>query len=300
MKRALVAGTVSLGLLSASASAGVFQDVFHGLQLAATPSGFPVLPTSDGTRVNGQRAGRVRIIPETLGQGYSLEFNRSFGLDSGGRPETFDLGPVDLQLNGNTAMTAGFTRRGFLIGSMNVNAQGLDYLLRAKSGIQDAELSGTIDANSTIEINQFGFYTINTLVTNSGSRLTVDGVVADDFVATDLGVGPINIEGNIFIDILASGLAQAGVDTSGLETLFPRSPIDQITNSIQQGALNAATAAGLLDGTAQVRGAAFGAELPSDLDSIPTSLPNSAAAALPEPATLAMLLLGAIPLMRRR
>jgi hypothetical protein len=303
MKRFVIASVAAGAMGAASAHAGIFQDVFRGLQIVSTPSGSPVLPQVDGSRVNGQRVGRVRIVPETLGQGYSVEFNRNFGLDTTGRPETFDLGPVDLELNGATAMTAGFTRRGFLIGTMNFSANSLDYLLRAKTGAQNAELSGTIDANGTIEINQFGFYDASVLVTNANSRLTVDGVLADDFSETDLGIGPINVQGNIFVDLLAAGLAHAGVDTTVLETLFPRSPIDQITNAIDLARpLDAAEAAGLLDGgVAQPRFAeALGIELPSTLDAAIGSVPTGAAGALPEPGTLALLAVGAAALLRRR
>lgn len=297
MRRILIASMVAV-IGSSSASAGIFQDVFHGLQLVATPSGFPVFTSGDGTRVNGQRTGRVRIIPETLGQGYSLEFDRRFGADSAGRSETFDLGPVDMQLDGSTSMTAGFTRRGFLIGSLNFNANALNYVIRGKTGAQNTELNGTIDAGGNIEINQFGFYDASLIITNSNSRLLVDGVVADDLAETNLEIGPINVQGNIFVDLLVAGLAQAGVDTSGLQALFPRSPINEINNAIQQ-ALPQNTVDLLNGGVTQPR-QALGVELPDSLDAFVAPITNGAPGTLPEPGTFALLALGGITLLRRR
>lgn len=82
------------------AQSGLYEDIYRGLQLAATPSGYPLTGTADGTRVNGQRAGRLRILPDQVGQGYTLEFDRSFGQDSRGRPEILDLGAYELELAG--------------------------------------------------------------------------------------------------------------------------------------------------------------------------------------------------------
>lgn len=298
------AGLTGAILAVAAAQGGVFEDIYRGLDLITTPSGFPILRTADGTAVNGQRAGRLRIVPDSLGQGYSLEIDRAFGNDSSGRPETFDLGPVDLTLQGSTQTTAGFTRRGFLIGTLDMNATNLSYSLRAKSGVQNTQLNGQLNASTQVEINQFGFYTLNTLITNNNSQLSVDGVVVDDFVETDFGVGPIAIEGNIYVDLIASLLSSFGVDTSVISTIFPRSPIDQLNDAFQSSLLRDSAVAGLLlagDGSTDLivgplPTSATGLTPAQTLDlgaiTAPSATLTPGAANAPEPFTAGMLLLG--------
>ncbi|MDX2200142.1 MAG: PEP-CTERM sorting domain-containing protein [Phycisphaerae bacterium] len=293
------AAVAASGLLVSSASAGVFQDVFRALDLLSTPSGAPALLTGDGTRVNGARAGRVRILPDELGNGYSLEFDRTFGQDSQGRPETFDLGPVDLTLAGDTQLTAGYTDRGFLIGNVDLSVNALNYNFRARSGAQNTNITGRLDVTNNLEINQFGFYNLSVNATNSGSTVTVDGVIQEGFSDSDFAIGPINIQGNIFVDGLAALLAGLGVDTSGLADLFPRSPIDQITAAIEQQLLkdDVATSLSRVEGFATATSSDLGLDdlgvvAGLDLAANPTIVP--------EPSGLLLLAGGAMLLIRRR
>lgn len=85
-----------------------------------------------------------------------------------------------------------------------------------------------------MEINQYGFYTLNLDVNNLDSQLVVDGVVVTGDTITNFDVGPINVKGNVFYDGLIALLAGLGVDTTGLEQLTPESPIDRIADSFQQ------------------------------------------------------------------
>ena len=63
---------VLAALLGAStASAGLYQDIYRGLQYATTPTG-PIQTTSDGIKVNGGRSGAVRILPNRLGKGWTV------------------------------------------------------------------------------------------------------------------------------------------------------------------------------------------------------------------------------------
>ena len=226
------------------AQGGLYEDIYRGLQLAATPSGYPLTGTADGTRVNGQRAGRLRILPDQVGQGYTLEFDRSFGQDSRGRPEILDLGAYELELAGATRMTLGYTRRGMFVGNANLDIGNLDYSVRGKSGVQDVNLSGTLAMQGALEINQYGFYTLSLDVNNLDSQLVVDGVVVTGDTITNFDVGPINIKGNVFYDGLVALLAGLGVDTTGLEQLTPESPIDRIADSFQQQMQSLGTVAG--------------------------------------------------------
>ena len=102
-----------------------------------------------------------------------------------------------------------------------------------------------MNAASNIEINQLGFYTLNLNVTNTGSQLTLDGVIANVSDTTDFNIGPIAVEGNIFFDGFVALLSSFGVDTTELERLTPDSPIDRISDAIQEQLQQSALVAGV-------------------------------------------------------
>ncbi|MBU0638145.1 MAG: PEP-CTERM sorting domain-containing protein [Planctomycetes bacterium] len=233
LRTGLVAFVVFVGV-SAAYGDGLFSDLYHGLDVLATPSGAPVLTTGDGTRTNGQRNGYLRILPDQLGKGYQLEFGRTFGGDTRGRPEILDLGLYELQLSGTMGATAAYTSRGLRIGNLDAAGQNINYSLRSKLSAQDFELSGTLGFSQGIEINEFGFYSYDLTVNNATSFLTVDGVLVRDVESTNFDLGPIAVEGNIFFDLTLALLSSLGLDTSGLEALSPGSPIDSINDAITQ------------------------------------------------------------------
>lgn len=212
---------------------GLWLNLYRGLDVFATPTGGPLGVTADGLRFNGQRSGRLRFTPNRLGDGWNLELDRTFGTDSTGRPEIYDLGALELEMTGNALSTFGFTSRGFLIGNGTTNLNQLNFTLRGKTGLQDFEVTGILNGQSDIEINQFGFYDITLSITNAGSQFTVDGFLVEMDENLDFNIGPISVQGNIFFDGLLALLASAGVDTSDLESLAPNSPIDRINDSIR-------------------------------------------------------------------
>jgi hypothetical protein len=228
----MLAAAASLAL---PAQAGLFRDVYYALDLLATPSGFPISTSADGTRTNGQRAGRLRIVPDVAGRGYTLEFDRTFGRDSRGRPEILDLGPFELQLSGPTQATLGYTRRGGLLtGNAEIQLNNLNYAITGKTGAQDFQISGTLSGQTSLEINRLGFYTLYLDLSNTNSQVLADGVLVDGDTDANFDIGPISLKGNIFVDALGSLLAALGVDTTGLQQLFPESPLDRIAAAIQQ------------------------------------------------------------------
>jgi len=274
---------------------GVWEDLYQGLQFAATPSGGPLLTAGDGTAVNGARSGRVRIVPNALGQGWRLELDRGFGVDSAGRPETFDLGPAQVTLNGGVSMTADYATRGWLTGGLNTTVSNMNYELDVTNGLADVNWIGTFNLGSSLDVNQFGFYTLGLNASNTSSRIAVDGVLVDDFQQTNFDVGPIFIEGNIFYDAFLGILDLLGVDTSTAAGLTPESPIDRLNQAIN----DALEEAGVLEwaeqlaGTTQVLPATLvrddpALEVPGVLI-VPPAYPD---AKLPEPAALALLAVG--------
>lgn len=322
MQRKWLFALVLGGLQSSLASAGLWETVFRGIDLAATPIGNVSL-SGDGFQTNGQRNGRARIVPNDLGDGYRLEFDRNFGLDSAGRPEVFDAGPVEMELAGRVQATGQYTTRGFLIGSGDLSIQNLNYAFRGKTGAQDVEYTGTMNLVGNVEINQFGFYTYNLTASNSNSQLKVDGIVAQDEKTTDFDIGPIAVKGNIFIDGLTSLLASTGIEVPDLGPLNNLSPAEQIGAAIQDQIAKVGVVAGdqatndLDAAIAQLNGEVISAALTGntpDGEAVNGLLAIAAQSAdfssgdggttdvgrVPEPATLVLLTLVGATVMRRR
>lgn len=316
---------VGTGLV-ATAHAGLWETVYRGLDIVTTPSGGPLQQTGNGTLVNGQRAGRLRIVPNgVIGDGYRLEMDRSFGADSSGRPEVFRFGPYgDLTLAGSTSATAAYNRMGKLFfGEATFGVSNMNYELGTKLGAQDATLTGTLNVTNTLTVNTLGFYTLNVNVNNSNSQLVLDGVVVRDEEETNFTFGPVNINGNIFADGAALLLGSFGVEIPGYSDLFPDSIVDELiqANAVnQQGqavvagkTITAADLTGEIDsgvlaplllqtvlGQDQVAADALLSALSNENLTIVSAGDAGAVAAVPEPATWLVLFGGAILFARRR
>jgi hypothetical protein len=304
----LIAG---LFLIVSPAAAGLYEDLYRGLDLLATPSGSPISYTADGFQTNGNRQGRLRIVSDRVGRGYTLEFNRRFGVDSTGRAEMLDLGAFELQLDGTLSGTLGYTSRGLFTGTAEVYASSLYYATRLKTGAQDIQVLGTLNVAEQWEINQLGFYTGYATFTNTDSQVLIDGMLVNaDDLDTNFDLGPVAVEGNVFYDVAVALLASFGVDTTELEGVFPKSPIDRITDAIQEQLYGqtASVVAGLSLGTDELVGppSSFGvavadplqAQLDVGIDG--GSSGNGSTPDLPEPATLTLMAVGAAATLASR
>lgn len=299
----LIAAAVVLG--AAPASGGIFEDVFQGLGVYTTPVG-----NGGGGQANGSRFGRLRIVPNTIGQGYRLEMDRTFGSDTRGRPESYDLGAFELELSGATQATFGYTRRGMLIGNGEILANNLNYTLRSKTGAQDFELRGTLAANGQMEVNQFGFYTLDLDVNNTGSLFDSQGLLVNGDVDADWDVGPISIQGNIFFDATVAIMTALGLDTTVFEGVFPSSPIDRINQMIADGLgldtfvagqlSSAETASTAIGEAAALEAANFVSDFARTAADLSDLGPAPDGGIVPEPASVALLGLLTLVGLRRR
>lgn len=304
---------IVVGWSAAVAEAGPWQTVWRGLDVLATPLGGPVSTTADGTRVNGARSGRLRIVPSGIGGGFQLEFDRTFGVDSRGRPETLRVdGLTNITLDGATQLTLGYNGKGaFRLYHGDFTANNLAYSVRTTDGIQDVQLAGALSVANSFEVNPLGFYTLSVNVRNTDSQLRLDGVLVQDQQKTNFDIGPIVIRGNVFYDTGLAALSALGVDTTDLEKVFPRSPAPQIDQAIR----DALQDAGLEAGTAEMKLVPLVAQAVTDqtTDEIVAGLVAgnalagecsncSSALVVPEPGTLALFGAGAIALWywRRR
>ncbi|GMU81918.1 MAG: hypothetical protein AMXMBFR47_17890 [Planctomycetota bacterium] len=308
------AGTAgALALLSVPVGvAGLYEDLFRGLDYIVTPLGSPTFASGDGGAQNGARIGRLRIVPNRLGQGYRLEMDRNFGVDTRGRAEVYDLGPFELELNGSMQATAGFTSRFMMIGNTDITFSDLNYAIREKSGAQDVSIFGTLNGTQQMEVNQFGFYTLTLDLSNSNSVVQMDGVAVGGTRETNWDLGPISVKGNIYYDAALAVLDTFGVDTDGLNDLFPKSPIDRISQDIRDALAGQArvlgeqisldSAAGIENPELAMRARDFmhefviAAGVGTEIDGTFVG-PN---VSVPEPAALALLAAGGVLLLRRR
>lgn len=303
--RWMVLAGVALASLGVEARAGLYDEIFRGLGYAVSPISAAPIPT-----VNGSRVGMMRIVPNVLGGGYRFEMNRNFGNDTFGRPEVYDAGPFQLGLNGSVGVTAQYTTRFFPIASANISATNLAYNLSGTTGVQDFTLTGTLNGTGNLEVNPLGFYTFNMNLSNTTSDLTLDGVGVDGDRDTDFDVGPISVKGNIYWDAVLGVLGTLGVDTSGLESVFPKSSIDSVIDDIQNSidANSLFPEASGLPGDAvaklrsEIASSLVGGIFNATLSETTSAFLNSGQQPLtvPEPATLLVLAVGGAAIFRRR
>ena len=296
-----IAVLLAAGLLcAASAPAGLFEDLYRAIdRYYVTPTGSPVSPAPGGGLSNGSRFGRLRIVPNRLGDGYRLELDRAFGADRTGRPEVFDLGNLELELSGNTQATIGFTRRFIPTFDARLRAGTLSYQLRGTTGGQDFVLLGQIDADQAIQFNALGFYAVNLTINNVDSRLVGEGLGVEGNVDTSFDVGPITIRGHILADALLALATSLGINTEDAEALFPKSPIDRINDEIesalrQNPVLGEAVITGWEVAPAATRTSS--SDEPGSADAAALAVDP---ALVPEPPSLALLALGLAALFRR-
>lgn len=303
------------------AEAGLGRQLVRGVTYALSPSiGTP----QNGPNFNDNNfASRFGYNPVTDGRSY--EYERYFGDDSFGNPETLNLGLLNVQLrqpDGSPLRGAGiYNRVGYnrrlvpevywdtrttgrninsFVGSSSATSP-VQYNIQTFLGPEIVNLNGQMLLNSSGSINGLGFYRVQLTASNTGTMQT-SGVADNRTQDTSFDIGPVNLSGNIFADMAIAGLkgigSQLGINTD----LLPAGPAaktrtpDEIARAIADGQtvtapeLQALLAAHMADPE--------GVPLPSDgtaaaANTAPGVLP------VPEPGTLTLLIAGVFGLLSR-
>jgi len=199
------AAALLVAALAAPASAQTGQKLLTDISYALAPN----LGQANNGPLADQNIFRQRLLRNFLGDGYGYEFTRTFGNDSYGNPS-------QVQIPGLTASYQGAIHNRYLINrrfipqlriqSDTQNAP-LQYNITSSPGAESWTFQGSLTANTTGTVDLLGNYSLQVAATNTGTA-RLDGVAITDKRPTDFDVGPVNINGNIYVD-LASNLLQA-------------------------------------------------------------------------------------------
>lgn len=167
-----------------------------------------------GYQFSGQR--------NILGDGWDVNLRTVYT----GQNFNFGFGELTLGTPGvavPSAISMGYTMRGIPSAKFSWNTGGvaLPYTFKINTGIQDfTTINGSVLVDVSTDVNMLGFYDTRVQISNRGSY-EVDGLNnGTGSLAYD--VGPINISGNIYVDILA-GITQPFFAATNSENPFAKS-----------------------------------------------------------------------------
>jgi hypothetical protein len=280
-KMKLVA-TVCLAVIAAPSMARA--DLFHNVLIGLSEAGFNFVGNEN-----------------LLSGGADLTVSRNF------TGETLDFGATELTLTGAPVFSVTTGGRGLevLDISLNTNNNPLNYIMTTDTGNQMTTVTGSFFLDATASVNSFGFYDLQ-LDVSSRQTIVQDGLLDDSTREEDFDIGPINLRGNLYADLLATITAPI-FDLLGVDNFFA-----QFSGAAQLEDLLASQTQAALADSALAKVGSVGTL--SDLDALIPSFPsidvatydsslNSGLAGgvtvVPEPATLSLLAL-AIPFVVRR
>ncbi|MCB9850808.1 MAG: PEP-CTERM sorting domain-containing protein [Phycisphaerales bacterium] len=235
--------------------------------------------------------------------------------------ETLDFGATELTLNGANVLsfTTGGRDLNMLEFSLNTNNNPFNYTLTTDTGNQVTTITGSFLMNATASINQFGFYDVQ-LDVSSRQTTTQDGRFSNEVSTDDFDIGPIDLRGNLYADLLAV-VTDPIFQALGVDNIFAQfSASGQFASQLDAkvAALRAKSASGEMltaDEVAELSSvaamaAAYGFEVP-DISFLSTAEVERGlqtddpfvvkqSQVIPEPSTLALLGLAIPALLRRR
>jgi len=255
----------------------VFETLVGGLGLTGFQLSGARNPVSGG--LDAALSNNFSGGPINFGAGdIALTGPISLTVSSGGR-----LMPT-LDLSVRTAVTADAT------------PQLLSYVYNFDPGSQATQVTGNLLIDADFSINRLGFYDI-ALNYSSRQSVTRDGRFANDQTNNDFDLGPINVSGNVFADILAA-ITQPLFDQTG-ET----NPFASFSGSAKLAQMALAFDNGVVPNGAS-DDVALASTLGVGIETAPIatfSLPNAPiGSVVPEPTVLVLLLAGLPAIFRRR
>lgn len=281
----LILCVTAVAIAADGAQAGVFKDAVRGLEYA----GF-----------------------QFIGQENPLSGGADFALTRTFNNETLDFGGTSLTLSGPIVFS--FTTGGRLLPvldvSLNTRNQPLNYSFVSDVGGQSTTITGSMLLDATGSIDTFGFYDFR-FDLSSRETIAEEGRFRNtDGDPVDFDVGPIDVSGNVFADMLAL-LTDPFFNATGGTNIFAsfsgRFQAEEQMNRAAKQAMEKMQAGENLtpEEVSELVGhvltvEALGGE-GADLSFLELDLDNDVAQTglVPEPGTLC-LLLAAIPLLYRR
>jgi hypothetical protein len=184
-----------------AAQADIWRDVVVGMEAA-------------GYQFSGNK--------NYLGKGWTIDANALY------TGQKYNFGFADLTLGSNTNSVpsnfqVSYTTRGIPSANFtwNTGGEALPYTLRVNNGLQDfTTVNGSILVDVSTDINVLGFYDTRVQISNRGDYST-DGFAATDSGSLAFDVGPIDISGNIYADVLAA-ITQPLWTAAGTENPFAK------------------------------------------------------------------------------
>ncbi|MEZ6082687.1 MAG: hypothetical protein R3E58_01720 [Phycisphaerae bacterium] len=282
---------VCFGVITAPSMARA--DLFHNVLIGLSEAGFNFVGNEN-----------------LLSGGADLIVSRNF------TGETLDFGATELTLSGAPVFTVTTGGRGLQVldVSLNTNNNPLNYIMTTDTGNQITTVTGSFFLDATASINSFGFYDLQ-LDVSSRQTIVQDGSIDESTREEDFDIGPINLRGNLFADLLAT-ITDPIFDLLGVDNIFAQfSGAAQFQDLLANEALSAlsnsaALAKGINGDLTTDEIALIDAVSATDFGALVPSFPtvNGAAyfgpesqafTAVPEPGTLSLLVL-ALPLIARR
>jgi hypothetical protein len=237
--------------------------------------------------------------------------------------EVLDFGASEITLTGTPVLQFSTGGRGLQVldFSLNTNNTPFNYTWTTDTGNQITTIDGSYFANITGSLNSFGYYDLSIDV-SSRQTVTQDGRISDSVDELDFDVGPIDLRGNLFADLLAV-VSEPIFNVLGIDNIFAEfsgsaklgealsARAREVQEKARMGAELTPEEIGQLASISSMA-AALGIQVPA-MPAISDSMYQDIVAAadamilpqrfegqaLPEPSTLGLLLL-AIPALRRR
>lgn len=278
--------TISVAFVASTSEARA--GVYDGVNRVAYLTGF-----NEYYGHNGLTNGREFLLTNTF-SGNSIDFgNWSLTLQ----------GPLSVGFSTATRPVRGMDFTFGTAASSSASTSTFNYSLDYHAGKTTASASGSLLVDGGVHLDQLGFYSVNMNV-SSRQTLANTGTGVSQSNQYDLDLGPVNVNGNIFVDAFvaitqplfdASGKTNPFAQLSGLSQL--RTIIDSHTTDLLTAIQNAATPTG----TTTARGitpviSAANAYGPTNQQGRSRGL----VAVVPEPTVLLLMLAGLPVLWRAR